>query len=235
MMRLCRRGSLRACCTAVAVLLAILGGSPPVAGEEMHHAGLVVRHGDGRIVYAYVAFSEESISGVELLRRSGISLVTIGFGGLGEGVCTIDGEGCPASDCRKRVCQGSGDDAPFWQYFRQRSPGEWVSLSLGASATSVRDGDIDGWSWTGRDPALPPLTLVDVARLAGVTTSSGSTIATSLPTPAVRTVYPPGMVPVAAADRQGAVAYLAGAAAVAVVGAGAFVAARRRGRPVDVS
>ncbi|MEA2511007.1 MAG: hypothetical protein QOJ59_494, partial [Thermomicrobiales bacterium] len=152
-------------CLLAALLLAILAGAP-VAGEELHHAGLVVRHGDGRIVYAYVAFPEESISGVELLRRSGISLVTVGFGGLGEGVCTIDGEGCPAADCRKRVCQGSGDDAPFWHYIRQRSHGEWVLLSLGASATKVRDGDVDGWSWTGGDPGLPALTLADVAHLA---------------------------------------------------------------------
>src|SRR5207247_9088948 len=130
-------------------------------------AGLVVRHGDGRIIYAYVAFPEASISGVELLRRSGISLVTIGFGGLGEGVCTIDDEGCPASDCRKRVCQGSGEDAPFWQYFRQRTLGDWVALALAASATQVRDGDVDGWSWTGHDPALPALTIDDVARVAG--------------------------------------------------------------------
>ena len=190
----------------------------------------MVRHEDGRLVYAYVAFPEESISGVELLRRSGISLVTIGFGGLGEGVCTLDGEGCPASDCRKRVCQGSGDDAPFWQYFRQRSPGEWVSLRLGASATKVRDGDVDGWSWTGHDPALPPLTLQDVARLAGVPATPESAAA-SAPTPAVRTVYPPGIGLAESDDGQDTIAYLAGAGAVAIVGGAAFVAARRRARP----
>jgi hypothetical protein len=223
--RLVRLGSLVA-----VVLFAILAGSF-VAGEELHHAGLVVRHGDGRLIYAYVAFPEESISGVELLRRSGISLVTIGFGGLGEGVCTIDGEGCPASDCRKRVCQGSGEDAPFWQYFRQRSPGEWVSLSLGASATKVRDGDVDGWSWTGHDPALPPLTISDVARLAGVEATPASVAGAAQPTPAVRTVYPPGMGPVESDDGQGTIAYLAGAGAIAIVGGAAFVAIKRRTRP----
>jgi hypothetical protein len=216
-------------CLAV-LLLAILTASPAV-GEDLNHAGLVVRHGDGRLIYAYVAFPEESISGVELLRRSGISLVTIGFGGLGEGVCTIDGEGCPSSDCRKRVCQGSGEDAPFWQYFRQRSPGEWFSLSLGASATKVRDGDVDGWSWTGHDPGLPPLTISDVARLAGVEASPVAVAGESQPTPAVRTIYPPGMGPVDTEDGQDAIAYLAGAGAIAVVGGAAFVAARRRSRP----
>ncbi|MEA2531041.1 MAG: hypothetical protein QOG89_2685 [Thermomicrobiales bacterium] len=217
-------------CLLAALLLAILAGTP-VAGEELHHAGLVVRHGDGRIVYAYVAFPEESISGVELLRRSGISLVTVGFGGLGEGVCTIDGEGCPAADCRKRVCQGSGDDAPFWHYVRQRSPGEWVLLSLGASATKVRDGDVDGWSWTGGDPGLPALTLADVAHLAGTSATPEAAASGELPTPAVRTIYPPGMGPMDPEDGQGTIAYLAGAGAIVVVGGAAFVAARRRARP----
>jgi hypothetical protein len=221
----------RAGCLVAALFLALLIGSP-AAGRELHHAGLVVRHGDGRIVYAYVAFSEETISGVELLRRSGVSLVTVGFGGLGEGVCTIDGEGCPAGDCRKRVCQGSGEDAPFWQYFRQRSPGDWVSLSLGASATKVHDGDVDGWSWTGHDPALPPLTIDDVARFAGVPASPSPVADTAAnPTPAVRTVYPAGMGPSAHGKEQGTIVYLAGAAALAVVGGATVVAVRRRSRP----
>jgi hypothetical protein len=220
----------RPACLVAAVFLALLIG-PPAAGQELHHAGLVVRHGDGRTLYAYIAFPEAAISGVELLRRSGISLVTVGFGGLGEGVCTIDGEGCPASDCRKRVCQGSGEDAPYWQYFRQRSPGEWVALSLGASATKVRDGDIDGWSWTGHDPALPQLTIDEVARLAGVAATPAATLGnTGQPTPAVRTVYPPGMGPTATDHGQGTATYLAGGAALAVVGGAAIVAVRRRAR-----
>jgi len=215
----------------VAAIVLLLLIESPVAGQELHHAGLVVRHGDGRIVYAYVAFPEDAISGVELLRRSGISLVTIGFGGLGEGVCTIDGEGCPAADCRQRVCQGSGEDAPFWQYFRQRSPGDWVALSLGASATKVRDGDIDGWSWTGHNPELPPLTIADVARFAGVTASPAATPGDAgQPTAAVRTIYPPGMGPSATGDSQGTTVYLAGAAALAVVGGATIVAVRRRAR-----
>jgi hypothetical protein len=221
----------RAGCLIATVVFALLIG-PPATGRELHHAGLVVRHGDGRIVYAYVAFPEESISGVELLRRSGISLVTIGFGGLGEGVCTIDGEGCPASDCRKRVCQGSGENAPFWQYFRQRTPGDWVALALGASATKVRDGDVDGWSWTGHNPALPPLTIDDVARIAGVPAAASPMAAVAgQPTPAVRTVYPPGMGPSKSDDDQGTMVYLAGAGALTVVAGATIVALRRRARP----
>jgi hypothetical protein len=224
---LAKRGQIRA--VSVVALLLVFALFPPVAVESqsLNHAGLVIRHSDRRLIYAYIAFAEDEISGVELLRRSGISLVTVGFGGLGEGVCTIDGEGCPASDCRTRVCQGSGSDAPFWQYFRQRSPGNWQPLSLGASSTKVRDGDIDGWSWTPRDANIPPLTMDDLVHLAEVTTATDD--AGGEPTPAVKTVFPPGHVGTADSDgAQDVATYLAGIGAVLVVGGAAVVAIRRR-------
>jgi hypothetical protein len=184
-----------------------------------------VRHGDGRITYAYVAFEEDEISGIELLRRSGIEQVTIPFGGLGEGVCSLEGEGCPASECRRRVCQGSGRDDPYWRYFRQQTPGDWQPLILGASATEVRDGDVDGWSWTADAPDLPAVTIADVARLAGAET--GEAGGGGVPPPAVRTVYPPGVEPPAEPSGQGPLVYAAAGGLLALLGAGALVAARR--------
>lgn len=226
---LANRGQNRAAAVMLFLLVVALVSPVAVESQNLNYAGLVVRHGDGRLIYAYVAFSEESISGVELLRRSGISLVTIGFGGLGEGVCTIDGEGCPAGDCRTRVCQGSGPDAPYWQYFRQRSPGDWQALILGASSTKVRDGDIDGWSWTGRDANIPSLTMEDVAQQAGVVTANGDV--DDVPTPAVKTVFPLGYVGTSDSDDdQNVATYLAGVGAVLVVGGVAVVAMRRRRR-----
>jgi hypothetical protein len=126
-----------------------------------------VRHGDGGITYALVAFPEVEISGMELLRRSGISLITVNFGGLGEAVCTLEGEGCGVGDCRKRVCQTGDPNSPFWQYFRQASPGEWVALPLGVSSSKVHDGDVDGWSWTPHDANLPAMTVDSVRDLIG--------------------------------------------------------------------
>jgi hypothetical protein len=126
-----------------------------------------VRYAHGQMAYAYVGFAEAEISGVELLKRSGLDVVTVSFGGLGEGVCSIDEHGCPASECRRRVCQGPRADDPFWQYFRQAGPGDWQPLALGASQAKVGNGDLDGWSWTGGDPDLPALTLTEVAERAG--------------------------------------------------------------------
>jgi hypothetical protein len=195
----------------------------------LHRAGLVVRQEDGRLTYATVAFTEETINGIELLRRSGIPLVTVSFGGLGEGVCSVDGEGCDVGECRRRVCQGPAEDDPYWQYFRWDGTDEWRWLTLGASATDVRDGDVDGWSWTGGDPALPAVTIDEVARLAGFDMASLNDPAA--PFVARRTVVPPGAEIARGEPRQGWLTYAAGAGMVVLIGAGGL-AARRRQRPV---
>ena len=77
---------------------ALLGGLNGQAQEGEHHAGLVIRDQQGELSYAYVAFSEPEISGLELLKRSGAAVVTVGFGGLGEGVCSIQNAGCDVAE-----------------------------------------------------------------------------------------------------------------------------------------
>jgi len=217
---------------ALLVLVLVAMGAALIDAQEAalpRHAGVVVRHGDGRITYADVAFREDEITGIELLRRSGIEQVTIPFGGLGEGVCSLEGEGCPASECRRRLCQGGGANAPFWQYFRQDAPGDWRPLLLGAGATAVRDGDVDGWSWTGRDPGLPAVTAAEVARHAGADpgapTAGGA--GAGVPPPAVRTVYPPGVGPPTPAAGQGPIVYAAAGGLLVLLGGGALLAVRR--------
>lgn len=158
-------GPARAPAWLVLLLLSALTGGPSgaVAQEQDHAAGLVIDHGDGRVSYAWVPFGEESISGIELLKRSGLSLVSVTFGGLGEGVCSIEGTGCGVEPCRARLCQTADRASPYWQYVRQDGPGNWRPFALGASQSEVRDGDIDGWAWTGAAPELPALTLPDIA------------------------------------------------------------------------
>ncbi|CAA9542876.1 MAG: hypothetical protein AVDCRST_MAG87-228 [uncultured Thermomicrobiales bacterium] len=133
------------------------------AQEPVHSAGLVIDYGDGRVSYAWVPFTEESISGIELLERSGLSLVAVSFGGLGKGVCEIEGTGCGIEPCRARLCQTADPASPFWQYLRQDGPGNWKRFALGASQSDVRDGDIDGWAWAGAVPELPALALDEIA------------------------------------------------------------------------
>jgi hypothetical protein len=212
------------------VMLAALTSGRPAAGQELNHAGLVVRHGDGRLTYAYVAFPEESINGIELLERSGISVVTVSFGGLGEGVCSLEEEGCPASDCRQRVCQGPGDDSPYWRYFRQAEPGDWQALALGVSSTKVRDGDIDGWSWTPDEANLPSLTIDDLLMTLGIASLSGTPQMES--TAVQTTIYPEGVSP-AEDDRSQSLAVYFGAGTILVMIAVMAIVVVRRGRAME--
>ncbi len=230
--RTMRRGLQRlapALWTLVALIAWWIWPGVGLAADSLHYAGVVVYHGDGRTTYALVAFPEETISGIELLRRSGVDLVTVSFGGLGEGVCQIDGEGCQPGECRRRLCQTGDPNSPFWHYVRQTAPGEWSVASLGASATKVHDGDIDGWVWASSVPPLPALTIDDLARLAGVSGSLPAAAAVGVvPTPARHTVYAAGNEPRHATPAASTAAIIAGIVIIAGIGGTAWLATRRR-------
>jgi hypothetical protein len=202
---------------SLAALLAgvLLAPTPSLADDEIHHAGLVVRDAAGRMTYAWVPFAEEAIDGIDLLRRSGIPVVTVGFGALGDGVCSIAGQGCGVAECRRTVCQRSAADAPYWQYFQQDpvDPAVWTWQPLGASSSTVEDGDVFGWSWTADDPALPALLPAEIARLAGAVDGAASE-------PVFRTIVPDGVATVVSAPPPDA-RTTAAAAAILVVIAGA--------------
>jgi len=127
----------------------------PDSGDGMNVAGLVIDYGEGRRSYAVIPFRESSVSGIELLRRSGLTLVSVPFGGLGEGVCSIGTTGCDVATCRRRLCQSADRESPFWQYLRQDDDGTWAPAALGATQAVVSDGDIDAWIWSGTPPTLP--------------------------------------------------------------------------------
>jgi hypothetical protein len=215
---------------SLATLLAgvLLAPRPTLADEELHHAGLVVRDAEGRMTYAWVPFAEEKIDGIDLLHRSGIPVVTVGFGALGEGVCSIAGQGCGVAECRRTVCQASTADAPYWQYFQQdrSDPAVWTWQPLGASSSSVEDGDVFGWSWTANEPALPAIPAREIASLAGAGEGTGSE-------PVFRTVLPEGVTEVMNVPPPNA-ATTAAAAAILLVIAGSAVAltGRRRAEAV---
>ncbi len=178
---------------AALLLGLLLAPRTVLADDHLNHAGLVVRDAEGRVTYAWVPFAEEEIDGIALLKRSGIPVVTVGFGALGEGVCAIGGQGCGVSQCRRTVCQASAADAPYWQYFQQdaANPAIWTWQPLGASTTDVQDGDVFGWSWTADEPELPALPVAEIASLAGASDGEGNA-------PSVRIFLPDGVAAFAA-------------------------------------
>jgi hypothetical protein len=151
----------------VCVLASVALSYGQANAQQANIAGLIVDYGDGRVSYALVPFEEDTINGLDLIDRSGLDVVSVGFGGLGDAVCQIDNTGCSVDDCRTRMCQTSDRESPFWQFSKLSEDGEWQMVATGASGAKVRDGDIYAWSWTGLAPQLPVLSMDELAERAG--------------------------------------------------------------------
>lgn len=173
----------------LALLLAALGWLVPAAAiaatpagvatpAALHGAGLVVRHGDGRLLYVYVPFDGPSISGSDLLTRSKLALTLSPFAGLGVAVCSLDNEGCPAGNC---FCKSYGQPSIYWHFYRLGPDGHWAPSALGPSEITVHPGDVEGWAWDSGDTQLPPTSLRQIARLNGLLPAA-TPIAAAAPT-----------------------------------------------------
>jgi hypothetical protein len=133
----------------------------PVASANT--AGLVVVHGDGSSLVRVVNFAEESITGVELLRRSGLAIST-GKGSAGEAVYMIDHEGDPNGWVTK------DGQTYYWGYYTRA--GGWKYSAVGAGAAKVADGDIQAWVWQsyGQKVVIPAVSISEM----GVMVESGT-------------------------------------------------------------
>lgn len=119
------------------------------------HTGLVIKHGDGRIVTRCVTYEGSSISGIELLRSSGLT-IDISDSYMGQRVYGIDGEGT----------KGDWDSGTyFWAYFHQTN-GTWRYSQVGAGSYQVGAGSVEGWVWakqsTGYLATLPSITFEQI-------------------------------------------------------------------------
>ncbi|MGH7722591.1 MAG: hypothetical protein ACRENL_07145 [Candidatus Dormibacteria bacterium] len=159
-----RRAPLRALARVLAVVPVLAAGTvvgsvtgvgPHVAGcaqaSSVHHAALVAEHASGAAVTVCVAFAGDSITGAQLLARSGVEYATADYGGTGQAVCQIDSE--PAqypSSCWTA-------SSPYWAMFVSRGGGAWTVSSLGISSQTFRDSDALGFRYQGQsDYASPP-------------------------------------------------------------------------------
>ncbi len=124
--------------------LAALVGIVYVQADGPNRVGLVVVHGNGDVITQCVEFSEDEISGAEVLQRSGLDL-SMDVAGYGATICSIDSEGCsfPAESC---FCQCQGSPCEYWSYWHAAN-GEWDYSNLGASNYFVHNGDVEGWVW----------------------------------------------------------------------------------------
>ncbi len=197
------------------VLVMIVGMSGAANAQSSHRAGLVVRFGDGRVITRCVTFTQDEISGLELLGRSGLSVMTQSSG-IGAAICKIENQGCAADNC---FCECKGDRCLYWSYWRLGQNG-WVYAPAGAGITRVRPGDIDGWSW-GADPppTLPSLEEICQPSVRPSPTATATATATPTPTPSPTPTW------TAAPTHQPAISATATATAAATATATATAAA----------
>ena len=138
-----------------AVVASVVGVMPTTTAHAgtTHRAAVIVDTGD-KVTTAYVEFSDDSISGLELLQRAGFFPETYGFSGLGAAVCRMAGKGCEVG----QSCL-TCDSGNYWSYSRAPSGADaFTSSRVGASSARVADGDIDGWKYgTGGAPAFQNL------------------------------------------------------------------------------
>jgi hypothetical protein len=140
------RSSLRLLAGAALPLLALVGGRTD-AGAVSHRAALVIEHSNGSLVERCVTFAAQAISGLQLIQLAQVEYRTQGFGEMGQAVCQLDFE--PA-----QVPSGCFGNGPSWEYYRETASG-WSLSGSGASASTVHDGDVDGWHYAA-GPQPPP-------------------------------------------------------------------------------
>ncbi len=127
----------------------------PAAADGPNHAAVIIETGS-QVHRVVVSFDGDSISGLEALALvPGANPSTLGFSGLGGGVCALFGVGHPATSS---TCLGEPSDVRYWAYWHvpagQSGFSETTYSRAGASSVRVHDGDTQGWRYgTGEAPA----------------------------------------------------------------------------------
>lgn len=130
--------------------------------QSTRRAGLIVQFGDRSITQRCVRFSEEALTGEELMRRARMPAI-FEYGSLGPAVCKIGNDGCnyPGEGCFCQ-CQTLGASCTFWNYLHKTDSG-WRALPTGAGARIIGDGMVVAWSWAVGDGESVSTVLPDVS------------------------------------------------------------------------
>jgi hypothetical protein len=128
------------------------------AHAQTHRAALIVQHSSSwpgaRVLWKCVEFAQETISGLTLLQLAGVNSgqppQIYDWGGGAYTVCQLDRQPQPVPD----RCFGPMS-GPNWSDWTQTANG-WVARSTGVTGYSVRDGDVEGWSYSVGTGTRPP-------------------------------------------------------------------------------
>lgn len=171
---------------AACAVAAGAAGSPspvaPAAAAAPGHRAVVIVDTGQEVRRVCVRFTEDFLTGQELLIRAKTDPVFRQYSGKGAAVCALCGVGCPADES----CLTCGGDT-YWTYSRAPKDSSEFRLSGGgASNTKVYDGDVEGWRWSkGLLPAYASVEQVCGPAPGSTTTSSAAaptTVAAAAPT-----------------------------------------------------
>ena len=170
------------CILLLLTLLFVGESGQTFAQEREHHAGLVLQFADGSTKTYCVAFDGESITGLDLLLKTGLEVRVESFGGAGAMICKIGPDGCdfPEEPC---VCQSYGPGGVYWSYHHLKA-GRWATSGVGVSSYQLHDGDVDGLAWSaGKPPPLTTFSQVCSAAQVGPPTEAQATATDRPPSP----------------------------------------------------
>lgn len=115
----------------IQILLTFILVAFPIA-TYANRAGVVVRGSNGQDKSACVDFSEDSISGIQLLSRAGFKpILEDGF------VVSVDGE-------RAKSSNQSDAKNDYWFFWIDSALG-WKHSPVGGTYRKVKNGELDGW------------------------------------------------------------------------------------------
>ncbi len=150
---------------ALLAVLLVVGLNLPGTGltsaiaDETGQVALVIQYDEARVETLCLPLVGESVTGMELLDRSGLRMIVQPGSSLGVTICQIEEVGCayPAKACFCQ-CMGGGDCA-YWNYFFREPGGDWIYSALGAVMHKVQPGAVEAWVWgDGTQPPADELT-----------------------------------------------------------------------------
>lgn len=140
---------------AIALLILLQAGlanAAPTArlgpDDGPYQAAVVVDFGDGSNLIRHINFPTPTISGLQALRLTGLDLGIAEYS-FGAAICSIEGVGCPASNC---FCNAN----KYWGYQSWQND-SWQGYAIGPADSTVADGAVEGWVWGAFGSAPPPV------------------------------------------------------------------------------
>jgi len=134
----------------LALVMAGMFAGTALAQDGAKQVGVVIRFGDGSEHLQVVSVPADATA-LDVLKATGLEVVTVDYGGGFIALCGIGPDGCPADNC---FC--ADESWAFW--LLDEAAMDWELASVGLADHVPADGTVIGFSWTGWDESWNPVT-----------------------------------------------------------------------------